>query len=359
MQKSLKDMSDVELLAYRKEVVGQIAAYNNQQMVRKVNLNSAYGSIGSNYFRFYDTDMAEAVTITGQYVIRRVANRVNAFLNRTFNTDDDYIIASDTDSIYVRLDRVVHRYTHETGITDTQKMTSFLDRFCELRVQKVIDSAFAEIAEYLNVYEPCLSMKREVIADKGVWTAKKRYVLNCLDTEGVRHHEPKLKVMGLEVVKSSTPAICRDMMMHVLTLMLRQTQEDIWSYVAEQRRVFDAAKFEDVAFPRSANSLSKYSEQDKSLPIAVRGALVYNTHIVHLQGNYERIRAGQKVKFAYLRVPNRFQSNVISAPDGCPDEWCIETLLDYETQWQKAFVEPMQAVLTCIGWSVEKQDVLF
>lgn len=355
----LEQLSDEQLLELKRQLERETAALHNRQMALKISLNSAYGSIGSNYFRFYDTDMAEAVTITGQYVIRRIANRVNAFLNKTFNTDDDYIIASDTDSVYVRLDRVAHRYTHETGSTDVQKITSFLDRFCEQRMQRVIDGAFEEIAAYLHVYEPCLSMKREVIADKGVWTAKKRYVLNCLDTEGVRHHEPKLKVMGLEVVKSSTPAICRDMMLHVLTLMLRNTEADIWAFVRAQREVFGQAPFEDVAFPRSVNSLSKYEYDAKAIPIAVRGALVYNEHITKLDGNYEKIRAGQKVKFAYLKTPNRFQSNVISAPDGCPPEWRIEQLLDYETQWSKAFVEPMQAVLSCIGWSVEKQDVLF
>jgi DNA polymerase elongation subunit (family B) len=350
-QRELLDKQDPQYTVLTK----QIAAYNNQQMVRKVNLNSAYGALGSNYFRFYDTDMAEAVTVTGQYVIRHIANRVNAFLNKTFGTTEDYVIASDTDSIYVRLERVAQRYNNP----DEQKTVDFLDQFCEKAMQKVIDKAFVEIAQYLNVAVPCLSMKREVIARRGVMTAKKRYILDVMDTEGVRHPEPKLKMMGIETAKSSTPAICREMLTKALTLMLRNTEADVWEYVREQREVFGRASFEQVAFPRSVNSLSKYETDTKSLPITVRGAMVYNTHITNESGNYEPIKAGQKIKFAYLRMPNRFQSNVISAPDGCPPAWHIEQVLDYETQWEKSFIKPLQGILSCIGWNTEKQDVLF
>ena len=353
-QRELIDKTDPQYAVLTK----QIAAYNNQQMVRKVNLNSAYGALGSAYFRFYDTDMAEAVTLTGQYVIRYVATRVNAFLNRTFNTDEDYIVASDTDSIYVRLERVAHRYSTEVN-ADEQQTITFLDKFCEKAILRTIDKAFAEIASYLNVAVPCLKMSREVIATRGVWTAKKRYILDVVDTEGVRLTTPKLKMMGIETVKSSTPSICREMLTRALTLMLRNTQEDVWRYVEEQRAVFNHAAFEDVAFPRSVNSLAKYDGDSKSLPIAVRGAMVYNDHIDAVSGNYEHIKPGQKIKFAYLKTPNRFRSNVISAPDGCPPEWQIESILDYQTQWQKSFIEPLQTILSCIGWNTEKQDVLF
>ena len=353
-QRELFDKTDPQYAVLTK----QIAAYNNQQMVRKVNLNSAYGALGSAYFRFYDTDMAEAVTTTGQYVIRYVANRVNAFLNRTFNTDEDYIVASDTDSIYVRLERVAHRYSTEVH-ADEQQTITFLDKFCEKAILKTIDKAFAEIASYLTVAVPCLKMSREVIATRGVWTAKKRYILDVVDTEGVRLTTPKLKMMGIETVKSSTPSICREMLTHALTLMLRNTQEDVWVYVQQQRDVFGRASFEQLAFPRSVNSLAKYDGDSKSVPIAVRGAMVYNTYIAQMSGNYEPIKAGQKIKFAYLREPNRFGTNVLSAPDGCPPEWQIETLIDYQTQWSKSFIEPLQSILSCIGWNTEKQDVLF
>jgi len=206
---------------------------------------------------------------------------------------------------------------------------------------------------------PCLSMTREVIANKGVWTAKKRYILNVCDSEGVRYREPKLKIMGIEAVKSSTPALCRHMITEVLKLFMNQTQEDVWAYIKAQREVFGCGKFEDVAFPRSVNGLKKYDTHDrKGCPIQVKGALVYNDHIGAMK-KFEPIRDGQKIRFAYLREPNRFQSKVLAAPDGCPASWKVETMLDYETQWQKSFIEPLTAILGCAGWSVEKADVLF
>jgi len=336
----------------------QIAAYHNQQLVRKVNLNSAYGAIGSNYFRYYDVDMAEAVTLTGQFVIRDVANAVNAFLNKMFKTDDDYVVASDTDSIYVRLERVVDKYQEHKPTASMSNCVTMLDQFCAKRIEPVLVKSFASIAEYLHVAVPCLTMTREVIANKGVWTAKKRYILNVCDNEGVTYQEPRLKIMGIEAVKSSTPAVCREMITDVLKLFMNQTQEDVWAYIKAQRDVFGRAKFEDIAFPRSVNGLEKYGNDRKGCPIQVRGALVYNEHIAGMP-KYENIRNGQKIRFAYLREPNRFQTHVLAAPDGCPESWDVEAMLDYEKQWQKSFLEPIDAILSAAGWNVEKQDTLF
>lgn len=347
-------MTDEELQAKYDSLNTEVSILNTQQMAYKIALNSAYGGLGSPYHRYYNLDMAEAVTITGQYVIRHLANRVNAFLNKTFQTQEDYIVASDTDSIYVRLARVADRYNH----SDVQKTVTFLDQFCEQAIQPVIDKAFAEIGKYLNVYVPCLSMKREIIADKGIWTAKKRYILNVWDTEGVRHHEPKLKMMGIETVKSSTPSLVRDLITRALELVMRGTEEDLWTFVDQQYHAFSQAPFEDVAFPRSVNGIDKYSDVTKGLPIHVRGALVYNTHIESLTA-YRPIVDGQKIRFAYLRLPNRLHSNVVSAPDGCPPEWSVESYLDYRMQWEKSFLEPLQAIVRCIGWHLEPQQTLF
>ena len=341
----------------------QIAAYHNQQLVRKVNLNSSYGAIGSNYFRYYDVDMAEAVTLTGQFVIRDVAKAVNAYLNKLFKTSEDYIVASDTDSIYVCLERVVNKYKEHKPTASMSNCVTMLDQFCADRIEPVLVKSFASIAEYLHVAVPCLTMGREVIANKGVWTAKKRYILNVCDNEGVTYREPRLKIMGIEAVKSSTPAVCREMITDVLKLFMNQTQEDVWAYIKAQREVFGRAKFEDIAFPRSVNGLEKYdlesltTGEQKGCPIQVRGALVYNKQIAGM-AKYERIRDGQKIRFAYLREPNRFHTHVLAAPDGCPESWNVEAMLDYETQWQKSFLDPLEAILSAAKWNVEKQNVL-
>lgn len=343
------------------ELKRKISAYNNQQLVRKVNLNSAYGALGSAYFRFYDTDMAEAVTKTGQLIIRWVAQAVNDYLNKAFKTKQDYIIASDTDSIYIRLGVCAAAYQNLYPRDTKDQVISMLDRFCEQKLQPVINQAFAELAEYMNVATPCLTMVRESIADKGVWTAKKRYILNVWDSEGVRYEKPKLKIMGIEAIKSSTPQICRDMITHAMKLFMTETQQDVWDYLAECRTKFVGAAFEDIAFPRSVNGLKKYSQRDKGIPIHVKGAQAFNDALVKtgLEKEYELVHEGEKIRFAYLREPNPFHVHVISAPEGCPPEWNIEKWLDYDTMFEKSLVEPLEAILTCAGWSTAKTASLF
>jgi len=311
-----------ELLRKSKELTKTIAAHNNQQLVRKVNLNSAYGALGSAYFRFYNTDMAEAVTITGQLTIRWIAEDVNRLLNRAFKTDEDYIIASDTDSVYVRMGRVVEAFKKVRPNATTTDIVDMLDKFCTKQIEPALEKSFARLADYLNVAIPCLTMKREVIANKGVWTAKKHYILNVFDNEGVRYDKPKLKMMGIETIKSSTPAICRDMLTESIRLFMNGTQEDVWAHVKKSREQFENADFEDIAFPRSVNGLGKYNARDKGVPIHVRGAIAFNDALKRtgLDKVHDAIHEGEKIKFAYLRLPNRFFSHVLSAPSSYPAE---------------------------------------
>ena len=343
------------------ELKKKISAYNNQQLVRKVNLNSSYGALGSAYFRFYDTDLAEAVTKTGQLIIRWVAQDVNAYLNTTFKTAEDYVIASDTDSIYVRMSAVVAGFKQVFPTASIEGVVNMLDRFCEQKMQAVINHTFEELSTYLNVAIPCLSMVRESIADKGVWTAKKRYILNVYDSEGVRYDKPKLKIMGIEAIKSSTPTICRDMIKHSMTLLMTGTQEELWNYIGACRTKFMAAPFEDIAFPRSVNGLKKYGYLDKGIPIHVRGALAFN-EALNTQGltkEYDIVHEGEKIRFAYLKEPNVFHTHVMSAPEGCPAEWEIEKVVNYNLMFEKSLLEPLNVILKCAGWSVEPEASLF
>jgi DNA polymerase elongation subunit (family B) len=354
-------MTDEELLIYEKNTEKRMTAYKNQQLVRKVNLNSAYGALGSAYYRFYDINLAEAVTKTGQLIIRWVAKDVNAYLNKQFKTNEDYIIASDTDSIYVRMSACARAYQNLYPNDTKEQVVAMLDKFCNQKLQPVINQAFSDLADYMNVVIPCLSMVRESIADKGVWTAKKRYILNVYDSEGVRYKEPKLKIMGIEAVKSSTPAICRDMIKHAMKLFMTGTQEDVWAYIEECRGKFVGAPFEDIAFPRSVNGMKKYSHMDKSVPIHVRGALAFNEALKSfgLEKEYEPVHEGEKIRFSYLKEPNTFHTHVMSAPEGCPPEWNIEKWIDYETMFEKSLVEPLEAILSCAGWSTTHTASLF
>ena len=342
------------------ELVKEIARCNNIQMAKKIQLNSAYGAIGNQYFRYYKLANAEAITLSGQVSIRWVENQMNTYLNKILQTEDkDYVIASDTDSIYLNLGPLVDKFFGGKS-SDKAAIVSLLDKICQDKLEPFIESAYQELASFVNAYDQKMSMKRENIADRGIWTAKKRYILNVWDSEGVRYSEPKLKIMGIEAVKSSTPAPCRQMIKDALKLIMTSTEDDVIQYIEESRKKFKSLSPEDAAFPRTASNVDKYLDRTtlykKGTPIHVRGALLYNYSIKEkkLTTKYPKIENGEKIKFMYLKLPNPIRENVISFISEFPKELDLNKYIDYDLQFEKSFLEPLKAILDSIGWSVEK-----
>ena len=351
-----------------KELEKEIARYNNIQMARKIQLNSCYGSIGNQYFRYYKLANAEAITLSGQVAIRWIENKMNAYLNKLLKTDEiDYVIASDTDSIYLNVGPLVET-VYKGREKTSQSIVSFLDKVCQVELEKYIESCYQELAEYLNSYEQKMFMKRECIADRGIWTAKKRYILNVWDNEGVRYEEPKLKMMGIEAVKSSTPAPCRKMIKDGLKLMMSGTEDQVIDFIDKCREDFRKLPPEQIAFPRTASDVRKYHSSSgiyaKGTPIHVRGALLFNHYVKEkkLTNKYSLIANGEKIKFVYLKKPNIIQENIISFIQEFPKELGLDKYIDYELQFEKSFLEPLKSILDSIGWRIEKTtslDVFF
>ena len=343
-----------------KDLEKEIARCNNIQMARKIQLNSAYGAIGNQYFRYYKLANAEAITLSGQVSIRWIENKMNAHLNKILKTQDvDYVIASDTDSIYLNMGPMVDRIFEGREKT-TESIVSFLDKVCQVELEKYIESCYQELATYVNAYDQKMFMKRENIAERGIWTAKKRYILNVWDSEGVRYEEPKLKMMGIEAVKSSTPAPCRQMIKDGLKLMMRGTEDEVIDFIDQCRTKFKSLPPEEIAFPRTASDVRKYhSHADiymKGTPIHIRGALLFNHYVKEkkLTNKYSLIGNGEKIKFLYLKKPNIIQENIISFIQDFPRELNLDKYIDYDLQFEKSFVEPLKSILDAIGWSVEK-----
>ena len=347
-----------------KELEREISRCNNIQMAKKIQLNSAYGAIGNNYFRYYKLENAEAITLGGQFSIRWIENRMNKYMNKLLKTQEvDYVIASDTDSIYLHMGPLVDA-VYKGREKTIEGIVSFLDKICEVEFEKYISSSYEALANYVNAYEQKMFMKRETIAERGIWTAKKRYILNAWDIEGVRFAEPKLKIMGIEAVKSSTPAPCREMIKKALTIIMSQTEDDVIDYIAKMRSDFKKLEPSLIAFPRSCNNVdkweSKFSIYSKGTPIHVRGALLHNHYIKKnvLESKYSYINNGDKIKFCYLSKPNPIRENVISFMGELPTELGLNNYIDYTLMFDKSFVEPLKAVLDAIGWSVERQATL-
>jgi DNA polymerase elongation subunit (family B) len=343
-----------------KELEKEIARCNNIQMAKKISLNSAYGAIGNQYFRYYKLANAEAITMSGQVSIRWIEGKMNSYLNKILKTNDvDYVIASDTDSIYLNMGPFVET-VYKGREKTTEEVVGFLDKVCSMEFEKYIESSYQELADYVNAYDQKMQMKRENIADRGIWTAKKRYILNVWDSEGVRYDEPKLKIMGLEAVKSSTPAPCRQKIKDALKIVMTKTEDEMISFIDNFRKAFNKLPPEEISFPRSINDVDKHKSSStlysKGTPIHARGALLYN-HLIKekkLDKKYAKIQNGEKIKFCYLKLPNPIHENVISYIQEFPKEFGLDKYIDYDLQFSKAFLEPMKVILDAIDWKVEK-----
>ena len=345
----------------QKHLLKEISRLNNLQMAMKIALNSAYGAMGNQYFRYFDIRMAEGITLSGQLSIRWMANKLNAMLNKTLKSQDkDFVVAIDTDSIYLTLEELIEKVC--VGKTTEQKIKT-MDKMCEEVFQPFIDQGYQELADYMNAYSQKMQMKREVLADKAIWTAKKRYIINVHNSEGVQFAKPKVKVMGLEMVKSSTPAVIREKLHDSLQVILHGTEKDLHKYVLDFKRVFDKMPVHDIAFPRGVNGMKQYAGSPiyaKGTPIHVRGALLYNHHLkrLGLDKKYQAIRDGDKIKFVYLLTPNPIQEDVIAFAQHLPKELKLEAYIDYDKQFEKVFEDALQIVIEPLGWKTKEETSL-
>jgi len=364
-EQEYEDTKDPKLLK-------DISKYNNIQMAKKISLNSAYGAIGNNWFRYFDLLVATAITTSGQLSIRWIEKSLNQYLNKLLETDnEDYIIASDTDSVYITFDKLVNKVF--TSGTETKKIINFLDTIATEKLEPFINSEYQILSEVMNAYDQKMQMSREVIADKGIWTAKKRYILNVHDSEGVRYKEPKLKMMGIEAVKSSTPAPCREKIKQAMKIIMNGSEKELNIFVQDFKDKFMSLPPEDIAYPRSVNGVKKYTETStttldlmsgesidygffkKGAPIHVKGAILYNYLIAknNLTGKFPFIQEGDKIRFLHMKEPNVYQSSSFSFITSMPKELNLHGQIDMLTQFEKSFIEPLKVITEKIGWSVD------
>jgi len=359
-QKQIKAEQELELCTVKSEVYAlekRIAIAKNQQMALKILLNSLYGAMGNKWFRYFDMRIAEGITLTGQATIRWAENTLNTYLNKTLKTDKDYVVAIDTDSVYVTLDELVKQFKPANPV-------DFLDKICSTALEDTLTKCYAELYDTLGGIQNHMVMGREVIADRGIWTAKKRYILNVHDNEGVRYAKPKLKIMGIEAIKSSTPAICRQALKDIFKRIIETDEVTVQGDIANFKIAFKQASPEEVSFPRGVNNIAKWSDRDtiykKGTPIHIRGAILHNNLVKDkkLSRKIEKITSGDKVKFTYLVKPNPIKENVIAFVDYLPEQFKLEKYVDYNLQFEKTFLGAIEPVLDAVGWKSERHMTL-
>ena len=342
----------------RKELQKLISKYHNMQLNLKITLNSAFGAMGNQHFRFFDQRVAEAITTSGQLSIKWIEKEINRYLNEILKTDEDYVVAVDTDSVYITMDKLVQSVYGDKDV-DKTKVIDFLDKVCSEQMEKIIDKSYERLKDYMNAYDQKMVMKRENLADKALWTSKKRYIMNVYDSEGVRYEEPQLKIMGIEAIRSSTPAACKQKMKDIFKIIMNGTEEDAINYIDEFRKEFSTLNAEDVFFPRAVRGIDKYFDAahlwKKGTPIHVKGALLYNKLLKDnkLLGSYPQIQDGEKIKFAYLKKQNTVGGEVIAILNQLPPELELQDYIDYDKQFEKSFIEPMSSVMNAVGWKTE------
>jgi len=335
-----------------------IAQADNHQMAVKILLNSGYGAISNKYFRYFDLRVAEGITLTGQLTIRWCERTMNEEMNKIMGTKEkDYVVAIDTDSLYVDFSGIIKKF-------EPKKPIEFLNKICEDHFVKALGKSMYELHHHMNTREQRMEMGREVIADRGIWRAKKRYILNVWDKEGVRYVEPKLKIMGIEAIKSSTPEICRKWMKELFPIMMQGTEEEVQDFIQKKKEEFKELEPHEVSQPRGMTDIDKWKDPHtiyrKGVPIHVRGALLYNHYIekLSIDNIYETLKNGSKLKFVHLKKPNPIRENVIAFPNYLPPELKLHDYIDYDLQFEKTFLEPMDLILKSVGWSYKKSSSL-
>jgi DNA polymerase elongation subunit (family B) len=339
---------------------------HNQQMAIKIAMNSLYGATANIYFLYYINDMAEAITTSGQLSIRYAQKSVNEYLNKVLKTDDkDYIIYIDTDSIYVDFGPLIKAAFGTTDITRKQG-EEFLDKVCSTKIEQVLENGYIDLAKRMGAYRQAMVMKREKITDKSVFIAKKRYIMNTLNSEGVHYENPKISVTGLESVRSSTPEVCREKLKKAFSVIMNDGEEATQKFIADFKAEFLTLPAEDIAKNSGTDNIDRYRDRSggqlykKGCPMHVRGAILYN-HYLTLNGltrQYNSIAGGDKIKFVYLKVPNPIKENIISFPQVLPEKLGLTNYIDYDKQFEKVFMAPLEAILDAIGWQSEKINTL-
>ena len=357
-EQKLQNLSTEAALHERYALEKQIATLDNAQQASKILMNSLYGALGNIHFRYFDLRIADAITSSGRLSIRWAEQVINSYMNKIVGTTGtDYIVAIDTDSVYIKMESLVKQFKPNDPV-------KFIDAVCRDKFEPIIANGYQQLADRMGAYENRMVMAREVIADRGIWTAKKRYILNVHNSEGVQYAEPKLKIMGIEAIKSSTPTVCRDALKKLFKIIISSTEKETQEAIAKFKAEFMSMSPEDVSFPRGVSNITGWSDRDtiykKGTPIHVRGALTYNHHIknMSLEKKYQLIQDGDKIKFCYLRLPNYVKENIITFPDYLPQELRLDKYVDYNKQFEKTFLEPLKFILTAIGWRPEQESTL-
>lgn len=356
------ELNDDDLIEKYKSVSNIVSSNRNAEQAIKILLNAGYGAFTNSHFKFFDIRIGTSITLTGQCIIQWCERTFNNYFNKHLKTSNvDYITYCDTDSNYVNFQPLVDLYC--SNKTDDQ-IVDFIDVICQTKMKTLLDKSFNSFGEYTNAFENTINFKRENICSSGIWVGKKKYLLRVHDSEGVRYTTPEIKVTGLEIVRSSTPEMVRKGLTNCVEYMLNDDIVGLRKFTSTLKKKFIESNPEDISFPRGVNDIEKWmaggAKYKSGCPIAVRSAILYNHYIKEkkLTNKYAKINSSDKIKFVYLVKRNPIQENIIGFNSDFPSEIVEKKYIDYNLQWNKAFVSPLTSLLEAVGLELEPKKKL-
>ncbi len=360
--KEAKKMTTQELLKKKHELEFLVSRFNNIQLTQKVKSNAFYGAFANKFFRYFDVRIAGSITRSGQFITKSIGNRINDYLNRILQTEEeDYVVFSHTDSMYICLEGVVNKLFDDPENTDPLIIAARLEKICIKKIYPKINEIFEDIAGYVNAFENRMNMKIEAIADKGIWTGKNRYILRIYYDEGKFLRHPLIKKVGIETVRSNIPALCRQRISDAIDLILEGDVAKVRGFVADFESEYMELPMSDIAIPTGVNRLEHYSSKSSiytsRTPNHVKGSLLYN-HLLKkmkLEKQYQSIKEGDKIKFVKLQKPNPIHEVVIAYIDVLPSEFGLHEYIDRYSMFERCFLGPVRKVSDAVGWELKER----
>jgi len=335
--------------------------FDRRQYLQKVVLNSLYGVLGLPVFRFYDLDNAEAVTYTGQSLIKFTKKIANYFYNKELEDTKDHCIYIDTDSVfYSALPLVKKRYS-DLDIKNVDKMSKAILEIAS-EVQVYLNKGYEYFAKkFCNLDKHRFDIKQEVIAKSGLFVTKKRYGLKIINDNGKKVN--KLMVKGLDTVRSSFPVAMREMLSKVLEdILMDVPKEKLDEFILNFKNSMKLKEFDKIAIPTSVKGIRKYRSKEGSIfkryklgtPIHVKSSLSYNDFLKFkkITKRYKPISNGDKIKWVYLKQNPLGLSTIAYKGHEDPIEILnfIREYIDYNKIYKQALHKKIMMLYGALRW---------
>lgn len=351
MMVAKKKFEQTKEIQYKKEA----SVYDSFQYNFKILLNSAYGILANPNYRFFNQDAASSITLMGQKLIKYASEILNLSLKEKFKLNNDITLYSDTDSVYLDFSEILQ----VMKINDEKKFINLVNTVNDKVIQPFLEQKFLEFSKKHNIKLNYFNLKREVIAIGAVFIQKKKYALYVIDEEGFTLSAPKMKVKGMEIVRSSTPGFCREKIKEVMKeIFINFNKDKLVSKIKKIKEEFKNAPIEDISFPRGISGMLKYVKNGQitsGTPIQIRASHNYNQVLekFNLSNKYEKIYDGDKIKFIYLKENNPIHENILAFKENFPIESGLGKYIDVDLQFEKSFLAPLEGITDAIQWKID------